>query len=258
MNLLDEIVQNKRKEIEEKRRLNSIDKLIRNATLEHRDFKTAIKKGHVALIAEIKRISPSAGMILENFNPSSIARIYESAKVDALSFVSDKKYFGGNVEIIKEIKKASSLPILRKDFIIDEYQIYEAYHYGADALLLIARILPITKLKRFVKIAKSFGLETVLECHTKRDIDKALETDTEIIGINNRDLDTFTIDLNRSLRLKSLIPDDYITISESGINTVADVRTLRDAGFDAILVGTSLLKAKDISKKINELKGAGG
>lgn len=255
MNLLNEIIQNKRKEIEEKRRLNPIEALIRKAKLEHRDFKTAIKKDPISLIAEIKRSSPSTGMIFKNFNPQKIAKIYESAKADALSFVSDEKYFGGDLEMIKEVKRASSLPILRKDFIIDEYQIYESHHYGADAILLIARVLPIAKLKKFVKIARSLGLETILECHTKGDIDKALKTDTEIIGINNRDLDTLTVNTDISLRLKPIIPDGYITISESGINTPEDVKRLRDAGFDAILVGTSLLKAKDISNKIKELKG---
>lgn len=256
MGLLEKIINEKKEEVEEKKRLNPlVDMKIEPA--EPQNFKNAIKKNHLTLIAEIKRASPSMGVILKRFNPQKFAKIYESSDVDAISFVSDKKFFGGKVEMIKEIKKASSLPVLRKDFIIDEYQIYESHFFGADAILLIVRILPFERLKRFVKIAHNLGIATVLEVHTPTEIDKALRTDTEIIGINNRDLDTLTVGIDVSLRLKSLIPNGYTTISESGISSSDDVKRLMDVGFDAILVGTSLLIANDIVKKIKELKGAG-
>lgn len=256
MGLLEKIINDKKIEVKEKKRLNPlIDTGMRDT--DYRNFKNAIKKDHLTLIAEIKKASPSMGVISEHFDPKWIAKIYELSDVEAISYVSDGKYFGGRVEMIKEIRKASRLPILRKDFIIDEYQIYESHFFGADAILLVVRIVPFAKLKRFVKIAHNLGIATVLEVHTPSEIGKALRTDTEIIGINNRDLNTLTVEIDVSLRLKPLIPDGYITVSESGISTPEDIRKLKDAGFDAILVGTSLLKANDIEKKVKELKGAG-
>jgi len=217
-------------------------------------FKGIFKKGGMALIAEIKKMSPSMGEIIRELDTEKIAKIYESSGADAISVVTDKKYFGGDCKFIKDIKRGVKLPVLRKDFVIDEVQIYQTYDSGADAILLIASILTPNQLKRFVKVARSLGIEPVVEVHNLHEIKKALDTETEIIGVNNRNLKNFEVDINVSLRLRPLIPENYFTISESGIEKLQDVQRLKDAGFDGILVGTSILKAEDIRKKIKELK----
>lgn len=257
MNFLEEIIIHKRAEVERKKMSGGIKNYGGMRSIEHRDFKKSIMKKEITLIAEIKRKSPSAGNIIFDFSPGRLARIYESAGADAISVLTDEKYFGGNEKHIALVKKSSKLPVLRKEFIIDEYQIYESDYLGADAILLIACILEQNQLKKFVKIATGLNLTVIIEVHNKTEITRALNAGTEIIGVNNRDLKNFTINLETSLRLAPFIPNEIIKVSESGIKTFADIKRLMEAGFDAALVGTSILQAKDITGKIAELKNQG-
>ncbi len=255
MNVLRNIIRYKRVEISRKKKITSIRELLKGRHSELRDFTDGFNKHGIALIAEIKRMSPSRGVIRKCFEPSKIALIYESGGADAISVLTDERFFGGKGDHIEQVKKMSSLPILRKDFIIEEFQIFESYFLGADAVLLIARILGLDKLKNFINIAHSLGLKTLVEVHTQQDIKKAITTETDIIGINNRNLGNFQVDINLSLKLRKIIPDHFLTVSESGIKDRRDVKMLENAGFDGILIGTSLLRARNIEKKLSTLIG---
>lgn len=255
MNLLERIVSYKREEVEKRKSIMSAETLKRRKFLAVRDFKSVLEKEGLSIIAEIKRMSPSAGIIREDFNPTQIARTYEENGASAISVLTDRKFFGGSNDYVFAVKKEVTLPILRKEFIIDEYQIYESCHIGADAILLIARILTPVELDRFISIAKELGLACLVEIHTRDELGRVLSTITDIIGINNRDLDTFQTDIKTSLELKKLIPDRYITVSESGIKTREDVLKLEEAGFDAVLVGETLMRTKKSEDKLRELFG---
>ena len=221
-----------------------------------RDFKGALTApGKINLIAEIKFASPSAGVIREDVDPLSVGRMYEEAGAAAISLLTDQKFFGGDLETLPRLKKAISLPILRKDFIVDEIQIEESHLWGADAILLIARILTLNQLKRFLEICRNFGMAALTEIHDQDDLDKAIECGAEIIGINNRDLDTFEIRLNTTLELAPRIPEGRVKVSESGIHGGEDVQPLKQVGIQAVLVGTSLMKSHDVMKKARELAG---
>lgn len=216
-------------------------------------FKEAISKPNLNLIAEIKKASPSEGVIRKDFDFLKIALDYKKAKVSALSVLTEEKYFLGNINHISLIKEKVDLPILRKDFILDRYQIFESLYFGADSILLIAKILSLKEIKEFLKICKDIGLDCVLEINDRKDLEKALKTKTEIIGINNRDLNSFKLNLKTTERLFPLIPKDRIVISESGIKRKSEVNFLKKIGINAILVGEALLKSKNITKKIAEL-----
>ena len=221
-----------------------------------RDFKKALEnKNRISLIAEIKKKSPSQGLIRDDFDVKKIAKIYEKAKVDAVSVLTEPKYFGGKLEYLSVVKDNSSIPVFRKDFIFDPYQIYEARVYGADAFLLIASILTKKELLDLMKIGKNLGMQYLVEVHTKDEMNLALEVDADIIGVNNRNLHTFKEDLSTFEKLAPFAPKDKILVAESAIKNVVDVKRVRDAGANAVLVGTSIMKSKDISGKINELKG---
>ncbi|MGB9720555.1 MAG: indole-3-glycerol phosphate synthase TrpC [bacterium] len=254
MNMLKVIIEDTKNEIDKKKRLNPIENLLKVGNEKRRDFKNIFKRESMALIAEIKRSSPSTGTIINGLNPDKIATIYETSGADGISVVTNERFFDGKNEDIKIVKKSTILPVLRKDFVIDEYQIYESYGIDADAILLIASILSPGRLKEFVRRAHNLGMTTIVEVHTINDLKKALDTDTEIIGINNRNLNNFEVNINVSLHLVQLVPDGYYTVSESGIRKKEDVKRLKDAGFDGILVGTSILKADDMAEKIKELK----
>jgi indole-3-glycerol phosphate synthase len=220
-----------------------------------RDFENAIKRleGKIRLIAEIKRASPSEGIIRSDFDHRKIASIYESEPINAISVLTEEKFFLGNISYIEDIKKITSKPILRKDFIFDEYQIYESRAFNADAILLIAAILEKNQIVDYLHIASELGLHVLFEIHDEYDLEKAMDAKVKIIGINNRDLKTLKIDLATTLMLKREIPEDRIVVSESGIRNREDVVLLQREGIDAILVGTSLMKSQDIRKKIKEL-----
>jgi len=223
-----------------------------------RDFKRAISvPNKVGLIAEIKFASPSAGIIREKTDPLTIGQMFEEAGAAAISLLTDKRFFRGDLNHLPRLKKAVSLPILRKDFIIDEIQVRESFSYGADAILLIARILSRQQLKELLDACEELGVAALTEVHDKDDLESALECGAEIIGINNRNLDTFEVDLNTSLKLAPLVPDKHIVVSESGIGNGRDIRVLMRSGVRAVLVGTVIMKSDDVARRVRELVWAG-
>ncbi len=223
-----------------------------------RNFKAAIKrelKDPLKLIAELKKSSPSKGLIRKDFNLSKIVSIYEKKDVSAISVLTEERFFAGKLNYLREARKRTTRPLLRKDFIFEEYQIYESRANNADAVLLIAAALERYQLSDLYELAKELCLDCLVEVHNWKELDSALYMGAEIIGINNRDLNTLNINLDISLNLLKDIPDDRVTVSESGINTRADVELIEATKTDAILVGTALMKAEDIGAKIDELMG---
>jgi indole-3-glycerol phosphate synthase len=219
-----------------------------------RDFKTAISvPERIGVIAEIKFASPSTGELREKMDPCALGRIYEDAGAAAISLLTDSRFFNGSLSDLPRLKTAVSLPILRKDFIIDPIQLRESRLYGADAVLLIARILSKNQLKDLVDFCKELALTPLTEIHDHEDLEKAYEGGAEVIGINNRDLDSFEVTLRTTLDLARLVPKRCILVSESGISNKEDIELLRNGGIHAVLVGTSLMKSKDIGKKTREL-----
>lgn len=220
-----------------------------------RDFKKAIQRGSdtIRLIAEIKKASPSKGVIRTEFSHIDIARIYETKKVDAISVITEEDFFQGRLDFLTDVKKATTRPVLRKDFIIDEYQIYEARAHSADAVLLIAAMLDYHQAAEYFHLSRELGLAVLFEVHDHQEVETALTLNVPIIGVNNRNLKTMQVDLNTTIALKKAIPAGRISVGESGIKTRDDVLRLEDAGIDAMLIGTSFMEALDIGKKIDEL-----
>jgi indole-3-glycerol phosphate synthase len=253
---LKEILNHKVREINEKKKNMPVEILrqrIYTAPL-RRNFKDAISiPGEINLIAEIKKASPSAGMIRGDLNPVALAKEYELAGAKAISVVTDGKYFHGSLDMLKTVKENVHIPVLRKDFIIDEYQIYESAAVGADAILLIASCLSVDQIMKFLEIARKFDMDCLVETHSMDDMEKVLKTDAEIIGINNRNLETFFVDTQTTLRLKILVPAHKIVVSESGISTSETIGLYRDKGINAVLIGETLLRSKDVKQKIKEL-----
>ncbi len=216
------------------------------------------KQGNVSLLAEIKRASPSKGIIRDDVNPAEIAAIYKKNGASAISVLTDAKFFRGDPGYIPLVKKTVDLPLLRKDFIIDPLQIYEASMLGADAVLLIVSILDDSMLAALSKLAGDLNMECLVEVHSQEELKRACGAGAGIIGINNRDLTTFKTDITTTLRLIEKIDQDgAVTVSESGINTAADVAMMRAAGVNAVLVGEALMRETDIGGKVRELVGAG-
>lgn len=254
---LAEILANKRREIAVLE-MTAPDRQEAQAPLPTRDFQAALSRpGETALVAEIKFASPSAGMIRERGDPCFLGRRYEAAGARAISLVTERRFFRGNPEDLPDLKRAVSLPILRKDFILDEIQVEESFVLGADALLLIARFLSGRQLRRILTLCRNRGLAALTEIHSRKDLSKALDCGAEIIGINNRDLGTFQVNLQATLDLAPLIPEGKIIVSESGISTAEDIRLLRKRGIRAALVGTALMRPPDPSLKLRELVLAG-
>jgi indole-3-glycerol phosphate synthase len=256
--ILDKIVDYKIKKIEEEKKITSIDEILSKLDncSQKRDFEKAMAdKKELNIIAEVKKASPSKGIIKEAFDPIYIAKEYEKNNVSAVSVLTEDKFFQGNNEYLSEIKKITSVPILRKDFIIDSYQIYQSKLLGADAILLIAAILSKDKLTKFQNIAREIELDCLVEVHDETELDMVLNTETKIIGINNRDLKTFKTDIKTTEKLMKLIPKDKIIISESGINTRNDIKFLEDLGVNGVLIGESLMRSKYINEKLDELRG---
>ncbi len=223
------------------------------------NFKEAVSApGKVNLIAEIKFASPSAGRIRKAKDPIELARAYERNGASAISLVTESCFFDGDIGQLPLIKKAVGLPVLRKDFIIDEVQVTESLLYGADAILLIARILSEEQLSLLFEMSRDLGLSALVEVHDEEDLKRALNCGAELIGINNRDLDTFKVDLNTTIRLAPLVPERCTVVSESGINNTDDVKRVLDAGVNAILVGTAIMKSENVAEKVKELVTAGG
>ncbi len=230
--------------------LSELKKKLKNLN-ETRNFLNPFKKGFT-LIAEIKKASPSEGIISKDEDLIKIAKQYEAGGAGVISVLTDKKFFNGDINALAEIKKAVSLPILRKDFIIDEYQIYESKVYGADAILLIAGALSKQKLKRFIDLSYSLGIECLIEIHNKKELNK-IPKNARIIGVNNRNLDTLKTDLSIIENLIDKIPQDKIIISESGIKNRDDVERIKKLNVKGILTGTSLMKSKNKIETIKNL-----
>ena len=284
MTILDKIVEEKKREVAKlpARIIAAGD--LRDTMLEHgerRDFLAALKnpqRGNIALIAEVKKASPSAGIICKNFDPIKIAREYETAGASCLSVLTDEKFFQGSLAYLRQIRAAVKLPLLRKDFIIDERQILEAIEWGADAILLIVAILDDARLKRFHELAAEAGLAALVEVHDEAELERALAAGASLIGVNNRNLKTFKVDLATTERLAARLvqspksrvqsPKTFssqpstldprpstLLVAESGIHTRADVERLRKCGARAILVGESLMRHGDVRGKVRELLG---
>ena len=267
-NKLDEILADKRDEVDAL--LPRLDKLqfAAQAREDFRSFSTALGgalrdqgdgEGYgttpLAVIAEVKKASPSAGTIEPNFDPVKIARSYAEAGADALSILTDEKYFQGSLAYLSAIREAVDLPLLRKDFIIHEVQIYEAVVAGADAILLIVGALEQEELCHLLDVARTYQLDALVEVHDLEEMERALETDAKIIGVNNRNLKTFEVDLHTTEKLSEEVGPYHILVSESGIYTGEDTAKIQSWGADAILVGEALMRAEDRTAKVAELKG---
>ncbi|MCB0282916.1 MAG: indole-3-glycerol phosphate synthase TrpC [Calditrichaeota bacterium] len=219
-------------------------------------FKSSVQSNDgLSLIAEIKKASPSRGVIRKNFNINTIIQDYKELNAQAISVLTDQSFFQGSPEYLQSVKKNMNKPVLRKDFMIDEKQIEESYLMGADIVLLIVAMLDTKMLKALFKRASSFGLDVLVETHTKDEISLALDCGAEIVGINNRDLNTFEVNIHTGIELVDSIPANIIKVAESGIHTNADINQIKQAGFDAVLIGEAFMKNTDISAVYNELFG---
>ena len=253
--MLDKITAQKREEVEQRKKAVTITYLQQRIAKQKPalDFAMALKGDHIRLIAEVKQSSPSRGLLSPNFNPIELAQTYAEGSAAAISVLTETNYFMGSIEHLAAIKEVVDLPLLRKDFIFDLYQVYESRAYGADALLLITSILSQEQLKELILLSHSLGLKCLVEVHNKGEVERAILSEAEIIGINNRDLNTFSIDINMTQRLRPLIPQERIVVSESGIKSKRDIEKLRKWGVDAVLVGEALVTAGDIRAKMKEL-----
>ena len=253
---LKQILAEKKEEVARLKRTMSFN--ANNDVLSARDFKAAISvPPKIRLIAEIKFASPSAGLIREKTDPLAIGRIYEKAGAAAVSLLTDQKFFQGDLSQLPHLRKVISLPVLRKDFIIDAVQVNEAKCYGADAILLIARILPRSQLKEFIFMCRELNIAPLTEIHDRDDLEKAVDCGADIIGINNRDLDSFKVDINTTFELAPDVPKDCILVSESGITNKEDILSLKDSGVQAVLVGSALMQSQDLAGTTAQFVNAG-
>jgi indole-3-glycerol phosphate synthase len=253
--MLDKIIAHKREEVEQRKKVATITYLQQHIARQKPalDLAPALKGDHIRLIAEVKQASPSRGMLSPNFNPIELAQTYVEGGAAAISVLTEANYFMGSIEHLAAIREVVGLPLLRKDFIFDFYQIYESRAYGADALLLIVAILSQEQLKELVSLSHSLGLRCLVEVHNEGEVERAVHSEAKIIGINNRDLATFSIDINMTRRLRPLIPQERIVISESGIRSKRDIKKLEKWGVDAVLVGEALVTTGDVRAKMKEL-----
>jgi len=218
-----------------------------------RDFRAALTRGGINVIAELKKASPSRGVLRSAYNPAALAPALEEAGAAALSVLTEPEFFQGSLEDLTLARQTTSLPVLRKDFLFDPYQLYQARAAGADAFLLIAAILTTGELKRLITLGKQLGMAALVEAHTGEELARALEAGAEIVGINNRNLKTFEVSVETSLRLIESLPEDCVAVSESGLSAAADLVRLRAAGFDAFLIGERLMQAADPAAALREL-----
>ena len=248
MNRLEEILAVKRREIEP---LREQQDSFRREALARNDFRSLrrVLEGRgdkqIALIAEIKKASPSAGVIAHAFDPVAIAKNYARAGADAISILTDEQFFQGRLEYLRAVRDVSELPLLRKDFILDPVQVMQSAAAGADALLLIVAALQVAELKNLMEVAVTFQLDALVEVHTITELDIALDAGAEIIGINNRNLATFEVDLGVTEQLSEQVPDEVVLVSESGIRTAEDLARIKACGVDAVLIGEALMRSQD-------------
>jgi len=253
--MLDRIIAQKREEVEQRKRSMPLSLLEKRMAHQKAplDFALALDGDHTRLIAEVKRSSPSRGVLCPNFNPVELTKSYAQGGAAAISVLTEANYFEGSIDYLAAIREEVHLPLLRKDFIFDPYQVYESSAYGADALLLIVAILSQEQLEGLLSLSHSLGLSCLVEVHNEDEVERALLSQAKIIGINNRDLNTFTVDINTTHRLRPLIPQQRIVVSESGIRNRGDVEKLKGWGVNAVLVGEALVTASDVQNKVREL-----
>ncbi len=254
--ILDEIIENKLVEIEHSKKTLPLQKITSELASARpvRDFYAALKpEGNLRIIAEIKRASPSKGIIAKDFDPVRIARSYASAGASALSVLTDENFFKGSLEYLSQIRDAVDTPLLRKDFILDLYQVYESRHFGADALLLIVAALEQDVLCELLELTENLGMNALVEVHDEQELERALSARAKIIGINNRDLKTFTVDLGVSMNLSKKVPNEIIVVAESGIRSSDDITKLRSEGVHVFLIGETFMKTPDPGLELSKL-----
>jgi indole-3-glycerol phosphate synthase len=254
--ILDKIIENKRSEVERTKKSKPLDFL--KSELQNLDdtkgfYESIRPDGSTKVIAEIKRASPSKGVLREDFDPVEISKSYSRSGASAISVLTDSRFFKGSLDHLSDVRSAVVLPLLRKDFIIDPYQVYESRLYGADAILLIVAALDSTILRELLELAHSLDMDAIVEIHDERELDKAIEADGKIIGINNRDLKTFDVSLETSIKLCRLIPREKIIVSESGISSSDDIKRLKSAGINVLLIGETFMRAPEPGEELRKL-----
>ena len=259
MTILDTLAEHARARTERNKGRVSFDKMKKQALSMNADtgypFEKAVGAPGISFICEVKKASPSKGLIAAEFPYLSIAREYEAAGAAAISCLTEPDFFLGSDEYLREIAAAVKIPVLRKDFTVDPYMIYEAKVLGASAVLLICAILSDAELLEYGKIARALGLSALVEAHDEREVERALRVEHGVVGVNNRDLKTFTVDCGNSVRLRKMVPDDRLFVSESGIRTAEDIAVLRQNGTDAVLIGETLMRSPDKAAALRELRG---
>lgn len=249
--ILAQIVEQKKLELAQ--RVDGIERRAEESTAGRRDFAAALTSRQPAVIAEIKRASPSKGILAQEFDPPALARAYEQGGAAALSVLTDEKHFHGDLSHLESARSSVRIPVLRKDFTIDPYHVHQAAAHGADAILLIAAILSEREMRDFRELAERYRMAALVEVHDEEELKPAVASGARILGVNNRDLRTFHVDLAVSLRLADKIPSGVIKVAESGINTADDVRRLRAAGYNSFLVGEHLMKSADPARALHTL-----
>ena len=258
MTILDKLAEHAKERVEEAKQNISLSEICRMAmSMPKGDFafENALRSEDISFICECKKASPSKGLIAEDFPYLQIAKDYEAAGADCISVLTEPRWFLGSNEYLKEIAASVSIPCLRKDFTVDAYMIYEAKTLGASAVLLIVSLLSETQLREYIKICDELGMSALVEIHDEKEALTAINAGARLIGVNNRNLKDFSVDTENSKRLRNLIPRNILFVSESGVKTASDVQTLREIGADAVLVGETLMKAKNKCEKLKELRG---
>lgn len=262
MNILEEIAAKTKERIQKEKSQISIQELIRRIDggegkkHSQRTFLEALKKEGMSYICEVKKASPSKGLIAPDFPYVKIAKEYEAAGASAISCLTEPFYFQGDDRYLKEITEEVSIPVLRKDFTVEEYMIYQAKSLGASAVLLICAILEDARLKAYGELVRELGMDALVEAHDEREVDRALNCGARIVGVNNRDLRTFQVDMKNSIRLRRMAPEDVVFVSESGIRTPGDIRLLYENQVDAVLIGETLMRSPDKKAALETLNGA--
>lgn len=258
MTILDQLAEHARERVKQAKEKTTFEEIRQQALSLPKGgftFEEALKKSGISFICECKKASPSKGLIAPDFPYLQIAEEYEAAGADCISVLTEPKWFLGSDEYLKEIAKAVSIPCLRKDFTVDAYMIYEARVLGASAVLLICSILKEEQMKEYIGICDELGLSALVEAHDEEEVKMALRAGARIIGVNNRNLKDFTVDTDNSRRLRELIPEDVLFVSESGVRSAEDIQKLQEIGADAVLVGETLMRAEDKKRKLAELRG---
>lgn len=259
MTILEQLAEHARERVAKAKENNSLETIKSLAYALPKgnfDFEKSLSKKELSFICECKKASPSKGLIAEEFPYAEIAKEYEDAGADCISVLTEPKWFLGKDEYLREIAEKVSIPCLRKDFTVDEYMIYEAKLLGASAVLLICSILTDEKIADYIKVCDSLGISALVEVHNEQEIFAAIKAGARIIGVNNRNLKDFTVDIENSKRLRSLVPADILFVAESGVKTRKDIKDLQDIGVDAVLIGETLMKAPDKKVKLQELRGS--